>query len=317
MINEIIYSVVVPVFNEEEVLNEVYTRLIVVMEKLDKNYEIIFIDDGSTDKSFEIINKLCEIDKKVRVIQFSRNFGHQIAISAGIDYVSGDAVIMMDADLQHPPELIPELIKKWEEGYDIVYTVRKESKSIGLIKKITSKFFYSLINSLSKIDIPEGTADFRLLSRTVVENLKNFKERTRFIRGLISWVGYKKIGISYIAEARFAGRPKYSFKKMIRFALIGITSFSSVPLYISTILGFIIAGISFIYAIFAIYSKFFTDTVVIPGWTSTLVSVLFLGGVQLIAIGILGEYLDKVYEEVKQRPLYIVKELKGFNEHKI
>lgn len=306
-------SIAVPIYNEEKNIHEFYKRLNSVMEDIQNLYEIIFVDDGSSDASFEIISEICAVDKKVKIIQLSRNFGHQIALTAGIDYACGDAVIMMDADLQHPPELIPELIKKWKEGYDIVYTIREESKDYRWFKKFTSRFFYTLLNKVSKIDIPEGVADFRLLSRPVVESLKNFKERNRFIRGLISWIGYKKIAIPYIAEKRFAGKSKYSFDKMLRFAISGITSFSSVPLYISVILGFIIAGFSFACALQAIYAKFFTNKTV-PGWTSILVSVLFLGGIQLIAIGILGEYLAKVYDEVKQRPLYIVERTKGFNE---
>lgn len=308
-------SIIVPVYNEEENIHEFYKRTTKVLDNLQQPYEIIFIDDGSTDSSFEKINKIYGNDKRIKIIQFSRNFGHQIALTAGIDYASGDAVIMMDADLQHPPELIPELIKKWKEGYDIVYTIREKNKNPGFLKKLTSQLFYSLLNKISKIDIPEGAADFRLLSRPVVENLRNFKERNRFIRGLISWIGYKKVAIPYIADVRFAGKSKYTFKKMLKFAISGITSFSSVPLYFSAFLGSIIAGVSFVYALHAIYAKFFTNRVV-PGWTSILVSVLFLGGIQLITIGILGEYLAKIYDEVKQRPLYIVKQVKGFNDEK-
>jgi len=306
-------SIIIPVFNEENNIPQFYQRVLDVMEKSGESYEFVFIDDGSTDNSFQVISNLRKNDKSIKFIQFSRNFGQQIALSAGIDHATGEAAIMMDADLQHPPELIPELIRKWKEGYDIVYTIRKENKGYGYFRKITSHYYYSLMTKLLKIDIQEGAADFRLLSRPVLDSLKNCKERNRFIRGLVFWVGYKRFAIPYIADVRFTGKTKYSFNKMLQVAICGITSFSSVPLYIASVLGFLIAGFSFLYAVFAIYEKFFSNKV-LPGWTSILVSVLFLGGVQLIAIGILGEYLARVYEEVKQRPLYIVKKMIGLNE---
>ncbi|MDD3296612.1 MAG: glycosyltransferase family 2 protein [Candidatus Omnitrophica bacterium] len=305
-------SIVIPIYNENQVITELYGQLNSVLSNLKiAGWEIIFVDDGSTDGSWESIGKLNSLNDKVRGIKLSKNFGHQFAISAGLDYVKGNAVIMMDADLQHPPELIPKLIEKWEEGYDIVYTVREDTGSESLFKRVTSRFFYNIFNKLSKSNIPYGAADFRLLDETVVIQLKSFKERVRFLRGIINWVGYKKIGVSYAAQERFQGKSKYSFLKMVHLAISGIISFSSAPLYISAILGIVIAGLSFFYGLYAILVRIFTEKTM-PGWTSILVSMLFLGGVQLIAIGILGEYLAKVYEEVKGRPLYIVDKKIGF-----
>lgn len=306
-------SVIIPIYNEEGNLEELYKRLITVFkQQLNLNYEIIFIDDGSTDRSWEHIKVISDSDDNVRGIKFSKNFGQSIALSAGIDYAFGDVVIMMDGDLQHPPELIPKLVQKWKEGYDIVYTIREENKDCRWLKRSASRLFCWLMNKLSKINLPKGAADFRLLSRPVIQNLKNFKERARFMRGIISWIGYRQIGISYIAESRRSGFSNYSFLRLLRLAINSITSFSSIPLYVSTFLGIFIASVSFIYAAYAVYIKLFTNRFV-PGWASILISVLFIGGTQLIAIGILGEYLAKIYDEVKQRPLYIVEETKGIS----
>ena len=310
---EVVISVIIPVYNEEGNLDALTDKLVNVLgKKLKEEYEIIFVDDGSIDHSWDKIKEICSLNKQVFAVKLSRNFGKEIALSAGIDYVCGNAVIMMDADLQHPPELIPKLIEKWKEGYDIVGTIRRENRGYGMSKKIASRLFYILFNKISKINVPSGSVDFRLLNRPVVESVKSFKERSRFIRGLMSWVGYRKTYISYIADVRYSGSSKYSFVRSLKLALTGIVSFSAVPLYISTFLGIIIASASFLYGFYAIYIRFFTNQFV-PGWTSILASVLFLGGVQLIAIGILGEYLAKIYEEVKQRPLYIVEEVNGFN----
>jgi glycosyltransferase involved in cell wall biosynthesis len=301
-------SIIIPVFNEEENIKELQNRLSKVLFKED--YEIIFIDDGSKDHSEEIINELSQKDSKVQGIILSRNFGHQFALTAGMDFAKGDAVIMMDADLQHPPELIPQFIEYWRKGYDIVYSVRKDSSSTFNLKVVTSKMFYSLFKKLSGLDIPLGAADFRLLSRPALNSLKSCHERTRFLRGLVSWIGYKKIGLDYAPRERFAGVTKYPFRSMMRFALEGICSFSSIPLNLSVWMGFIVSLIGFAYGLYAIWSKLFTNQAM-PGWTSTLVSVLFLGGVQLISIGIIGSYLSRIYEEVKQRPLYVVRTFIG------
>ncbi len=306
-------SIVVPIFNEQEVLPQLYQRVNSVMERIDLPFELILVDDGSSDKSLELAFALHEKDGHIKVLELSRNFGHQMAIAAGLDYASGDAVITMDGDLQHPPEMIPTLIDKWREGYDIVTTCRESTADTGLFKDITSRFFYAVINRLSEVEIPQGAADFRLLDRSVVEAFRVMGERSLFLRGLVSWVGYKQIAIPYEAAARYGGKSKYSLIRMLRFAVDGVTSFSSIPLYISAFIGLIISLLSFIYAIFAIYSRLFT-TRVVEGWTSVLVMVLFLGGILLMTLGIQGIYLGRIYKEVKGRPRYLVRRTYGFKE---
>jgi dolichol-phosphate mannosyltransferase len=306
-------SLVVPVFNEQEVLYELYNRIRNVLNSINLSFEIIFVNDGSTDKSMDIMLDLYNKDKNVKIIQFSRNFGHQIAIAAGIDYARGDVVITMDADLQHPPELIPQLIKKWQEGYDIVYTYRQRTRDAGFLKNVTSRLFYAIVNRLAEIHIPHGAADFRLLNRNVVEAIRALGERALFLRGLIGWVGFRQVAIPFEAQARYGGHSKYSFMRMLRFAVDGITSFSSVPLYFSAFIGVVIALCSFIYAAFAIYARLFTGHVV-EGWTSVMVALLFLGGIQLITLGIQGAYLGRIYNEVKGRPRYLVYRSYGFGE---
>jgi dolichol-phosphate mannosyltransferase len=305
------FSVVVPIFNEEEVLSPFYERLKNVMNSLNEDYEIIFVNDGSTDHSMEELQKLSQSDPNVKIIEFSRNFGHQIAITAGLDHTNGQAIIIMDGDLQHPPEVIPKLIQKWKEGYEVVYTVKKETKDAGFFKNISASVFYSLMNKIGNIRIPKHGADFRLVDQKVLESLKLLRERSRFMRGLVNWVGYSQTSVEFEADARYAGATKYSLKRMIQFALDGITSFSSFPLRISTYFGFLVSAMSFLYAAFAIYARLFTQ-IALPGWTSILVAVLFLGGVQLITIGLLGEYIGRIYDEVKQRPLYLIKNKIGF-----
>lgn len=314
--NKKLVSIVVPVFNEEGNIHELYRRLKKVMITLKYYYEAIFVDDGSKDKSLHLLKEISETDKQVKVISFSRNFGHQIAISAGMEYASGDAVIVMDADLQHPPELIPELINKWIEGFEIVSTIREDEKEIGFLKKFTASAFYKLINRISDTNIQANAPDFRLLDRKVINILKLMPERARFVRGLISWVGFKQTSIRFIADKRNAGATKYSLKKMLKFAFDGITAFSSFPLRIATHLGIIATAIPLPYTIYAIYIRLFTNLAV-PGWTSILVAVVFLGGVQLITIGIIGEYIARIYDEVKGRPLYIINEIVGFDNHLI
>ena len=295
-------SVVIPVFNEAENLLPLYARLTKVLKN---SYEIIFIDDGSTDNSLLAITALHQRDNKVKAVGFSRNFGHMAALSAGLDMAKGDAVITLDADLQHPPELIPELVKQWETGAEVVNTIRKESKGAGPFKGLTAGLFYWLINRIARINLPAGSADYRLLDRKVVDTLKNVRERSRFLRGLISWIGFKQTFVEYTAEARTAGKSKYSFGKMFAFALDGITSFSAAPLRLATYLGLVVAGLSFLYILYAVYIRLFTSRA-IEGWTSVLVTVLFIGGIQLIFLGVIGEYLSRVFEEAKQRPLYII-----------
>ena len=303
-------SIVIPVFNEEGNLLELYRRIIKIKENISIPFELIFVDDGSTDRSLQIMLGISEKDKSVKIIQLSRNFGHQLAIIAGIDHASGEAVIMMDGDLQHPPELIEKLIEKWQEGNDVVYTCREETQDVGVFKRFTARCFYMIINRLGEVNISTGAADFRLLDRSVVESLQTFKERSIFLRGIIQWSGYRQASISYKADARFSGESKYSLLKMLRFAMHGMTSFSSVPLYISAFLGILISLFSFIYALLVIYVRLFTERVV-EGWTSVMVALLFLGGIHLITLGIQGIYIGQVYQEVKRRPRYLIRRIYG------
>jgi glycosyltransferase involved in cell wall biosynthesis len=303
-------SIVVPVFNEEAGLSELYRRISAVMKQVSLSFELIFVDDGSTDRSLDIMLEFSEKDKNVKIIQLSRNFGHQLAIIAGIDHAHGEAVITMDSDLQHPPELIGKLIEKWQEGYDVVYTSRDQTQDASLFKKFTSRFFYMLVNHLAEVKISPGTADFRLLDQSVVESLRAFGERSIFLRGIINWLGYRQAAIRYRAAARYGGESKYSFLRMLQFATHGITSFSSIPLYISAFLGIIISFCSFLYGGIIIYVRLFTDRLV-EGWTSVMVALLFLGGIHLITLGIQGIYLGQVYKEVKGRPRYIIRRVYG------
>jgi polyisoprenyl-phosphate glycosyltransferase len=303
-------SIVVPVFNEEESLHELYRRIFTVMDRIHLSFELIFVDDGSTDGSLSIMLEISEKDKNVKIIQLSRNFGHQSAIIAGIDHSQGEAVIMMDSDLQHPPELIEKLVEKWQQGYDVVYTCRDQTQDVSMFKTFTSRCFYMLVNRLAEVNISPGTADFRLLDRGVIESLRTFGERSIFLRGIINWVGYQQASISYRAAARYKGESKYSTLKMLRFAMHGITSFSSVPLYISAILGVLISLTAFSYGGMIIYMRLFTNRVV-EGWTSVMVALLFLGGIHLITLGIQGIYVGQVYKEVKGRPRYLVRRIYG------
>lgn len=305
-------SLVIPCYNEAGNIKKLYQKILEQMEQLDVDYELIFVDDGSTDGTFEIIELMSRSNSKIKSISFSRNFGHQSAIIAGLDYCKGDCVIMMDADLQHPPELIPEMIGYWEKGYEIVSTIRKDSNDESLFKRLTSKGFYKLINIISKTKIEAGSADFRLLDRKVIDSFKEIGEYSIFIRGMVNWIGFKSIQIEYKPNERFSGTSKYSLKKMISFALDGITSFSSAPLQISMIFGLFISFLSFLYLIYALYIRLFTNQA-LEGWTSIIISILFIGGIQLISIGILGEYVSKIFYEVKRRPRYLVSKKIGFD----
>ena len=300
------YSIVVPVFNEEKVLNELYRRLTIVMSKLRESYEIIFINDGSIDNSLEIMEKLHSRDKRIKIIDFSRNYGQQIATTAGIDYATGEAIVIIDADLQDPPKVIPELVKKWKKGYDVVYGVRKKREGENFFKKVTASIFYKFLNKITDINIPLDAGDFRLIDRKVANNLKTIREKNRYIRGLTSWIGFRQIGVLYDREKRFAGYTKYPLGKMLKLALDAVFSFSNYPLKIAIYIGFLISGLSFLYLIYVLILKIFMD-VTIQSWASIIVAVFFLGGVQLICIGIIGEYIGRIGEEVKKRPLYIIK----------
>lgn len=306
-------SIIVPIYNEHESLPELYSRLNKVMAEQQYHFEMILVDDGSSDGSRQIERELTEKDARVRAIQFSRNFGHQVAISAGLDHAQGDAVIMMDGDLQNPPELIPTLVAKWEEGYDIVNTVRVQSNNQPAFKNITANLFYWLINRLANVKITPNSADFRLMDRKVVESFRSIHERDRFLRGLIIWVGFSHTDVPFEVQGRYGGQSKYSIVKMARLALDGITSFSSIPLYFAALIGVLVSLCSFLYGLEAIYVRFFTNQVV-EGWTTVAVGVLFLGGVQLIFLGVLGLYLAQLYTEVKARPLYLVDEYLGFQD---
>lgn len=303
-------SIVLPCFNEEGNLLKLHERLSAVISLSEYDFELLFVDDGSTDNTRRVLADLCRKDSKMKVIELSRNFGHQAAICAGIDHANGNALIMLDADLQHPPELITEMMKKWQEGYDIVYTVRNDPKGASKFKTGTAKLFYKLINALSNTYIPENSADFRLMDEKVVAEFRKLKESDKFLRGLVSWVGFRQHCIRYDADPRYAGRSGYSLLKMIKFAFDGITSFTAFPLHVSTILGIFVSLFSFLYAVYAVCIKLFTEEA-LPGWASVLVAVLFLGGVQLLSLGVIGEYLNRIYTETKSRPAYIVSKIRS------
>jgi len=303
---EKLISIVVPCFNEEKNIGQLYNELIPVMKDTCPHYEIIFVDDGSRDSTFNAIKGIAEKDKNVTGLSLSRNFGHQVAILAGLQHSKGDVVIMMDADLQHPPKVIPALISEYEQGYDIVNTKRLDSADIGLIKKVTSKGFYHFINFLSDVKIEPAAADFRLMTRKAVNAFLQLEEKDRFTRGLISWMGFRQSIVEYKASERFAGKSKYTFRKMLRFGMDGITSFSSKPLRISFYSGLCVFLAGLIYAIYAIVQNIIGTTV--PGWTSILVTVLIIGGIQLLSIGIVGEYIARIFNEAKARPLYFIKD---------
>jgi dolichol-phosphate mannosyltransferase len=307
------YSIVVPVYNEAEVLPALYLRLTQVMEGLGEPYEIIFVNDGSHDASPFFIRELQVKDARVKFLSFSRNFGHEIAMTAGLDHSSGQAVVVMDADLQHPPEVIPRLIEKWQEGYDVVSAVREKREEEALLKRIMVMVFYRVFSRLTDTKIPLNATEFRMMSRRAVEAMKAIRERNRFVKGLANWIGFRQTSVSFASADRYAGETKYTFRKLARLALDGITSFSHVPLQLATYFGFAAAFLSFVYMIYAIVIRVMT-TRAVPGWASIMVMVLFIGGVQLITLGIIGEYLGRIYEEVKQRPLYIVAEAEGFEE---
>ena len=313
--NAPLISVVIPVYNEAANVPVLADELLEVFKKLPFKFEVLFVDDGSTDTTYRAVQDLRQKDRRTKALSLSRNFGHQAALTAGLEFAQGEAVITMDGDLQHPPSLIPALLEQWQNGNQIVYTIRDETEGEPFLKKMTSRIFYRLMNAFSETSIQPFAADFRLLDRKVVDSLKTIEERDRFLRGLIGWVGFSSIGVTYKADARFAGRSKYTFRKMMRLALDGIVSFSATPLHLVTYLGLAVSFLSFLYGLYSLYSYFFTDRTV-PGWTSILVTVLFLGGVQLVSIGVLGEYLIRVYNEAKGRPLYIIKDSLGIDTSK-
>jgi len=302
------YSIVIPVYNEEEVIEHTYERLKTVMQSSDGNYELLFINDGSRDKSVDILLQLSEQDKTIKIVDFSRNFGHQIAITAGMDYASGNAIVIIDADLQDPPELILEMIQKWKEGYDVVYAKRTARKGETFFKKQTASAFYKTLRAMTEIDIPIDTGDFRLIDRKVCDQMNNIHEKNRFVRGLVSWVGFKQTAVEYERDERFAGETKYPLKRMLKLSLDGITSFSYKPLKLANYLGASLSLIGFVYMLIVLYQKLFTTTTV-TGWSSIIVIQLFFSGITLMMLGVIGEYIGRIYDEAKNRPLYIVKDI--------
>ncbi len=304
-------SVVIPVYNEEEVLLSSYERLTAVMRKLTPHFELIFINDGSQDNTRSILDALQETDAHVRTIHFSRNFGHQIAITAGVDYASGASVIVIDADLQDPPELIPEMVEKWREGYQVVYAKRLVRKGESFFKKFSAKVFYRVLERLSDTPIPVDTGDFRLMDAKVCSALRNLEEKNPFVRGQVSWLGFKQTEVEYERDERLYGETKYPLKKMIKLSLDGITSFSYLPLKLATYLGVTVATCGFLYMIVVLFQKLFT-TMTVPGWASIVIIQLIFFGIVLLVLGMIGEYIGRMYEEVKHRPLYVVDEANGF-----
>ncbi len=304
--DKFLLSVIIPVFNEEKNILPLINRLLPVIKKY--QYEIIFIDDGSKDKTVSQIKKIAQKNNHIKLISFTRNFGHQMALTAGYFYSKGDVVISMDADLQDPPEIIPQMIEKWKNGAKIVYAKRKERRVDSFLKRFTALLFYRLINFLSDTPIPDNVGDFRLLDKEVVIFLNQLKEKSRFLRGLVAWPGFSTDYVYFNREKRFAGETHYPLAKMINFAIEGITSFSIKPLRLVSYLGFITAFIGFLGIIYAILGKFFLPEYWVTGWTALFVAIMFLGGIQLITIGIIGEYIGKIYQQVQERPSFLIKE---------
>jgi dolichol-phosphate mannosyltransferase len=306
-------SVVVPMYNEEEVIEATYERLTAALAQTGESYEIVLVNDGSRDRTSEIVRKLCAKDPRVKMVEFSRNFGHQIAVTAGMDHSSGRVVVLIDADLQDPPELIPQMIAKWREGYDVVYGRRIARKGETWFKKATAALFYRLLRSMTSVDIPVDTGDFRLMDRKVCDALGGMRERSRFIRGMVSWAGFRQTSIDYVREERYAGETKYPLRKMIRLSVDAITSFSTRPLKIAGILGFLMSAAGFVYLLVALYLRLFTHRTQ-PGWTSMVVISLLFHGITLSLLGVLGEYIGRIYEEARRRPLYLVADKLNFGE---
>lgn len=311
-VKKITCSVVIPVFNEDAVLPETYKRLSAVMESTGEPYELIFVNDGSSDCTAGILREICGRDPNVKLVDFSRNFGHQPASTAGMDYSVGEAIVLIDADLQDPPEIIPQMLCKWREGYDVVYGVRKKRNGESWFKRLTASLFYRFIRSMTDVDMPLDTGDFRLIDRKVCRALSNISEKNRYIRGIISWLGFSQTGIEYVRDKRFAGESKYPLKKMLRFACDGIASFSYKPLKLASYCGGFMSVLSFAYLLVVIWQKLFTNTTV-AGWASILAVSLFFNGIVLIILGIIGAYIGRIYDEVKGRPLYVVKETRNID----
>jgi polyisoprenyl-phosphate glycosyltransferase len=303
-----VFSFVIPVYNEEDAFPELHRRLCALLDTLPEPCEVVFVDDGSRDRSLELMTEAAGKDPRLTVVQLSRNFGHQVAISAGMDLARGEAVIIMDADLQDPPEVVQEMIERWREGYEVVYGLREERKGETWFKRTTASVFYRLLRRLTDLDMPADVGDFRLVDRKALDAFRGLRERNRYVRGLFTWVGFKQTGVRYVRSGRVAGETKYPLRKMIKLATDGVIGFSMFPLRIALNIGFLFAAAAFVGGIAAVAIKL-EGRFVVPGWVSIVVAVAFLGGVQLMILGIMGEYVGRIYEEVKARPLYIVREV--------
>jgi glycosyltransferase involved in cell wall biosynthesis len=309
------YSIVVPIHNEEETLRELHRRLSSLLDSLDGPAEVILIDDGSTDSSYLLLLDIHRLDPRFKVVLLSRNFGHQIAITAGLDLAAGDAVVVMDADLQHPPEVIPEMAKHWRDGYEVVYGVMQQ-RTESWFKRRTARAFYRLLSRLTDVQVPPAAGDFRLVDRKALDAFRTMRERNRYIRGMFSWIGYRQVGVPYECPPRFAGRSKYTLSRMVRLALDGIVGFSNLPLQLVLNAGFAVSAASFLVGIFAVAAKA-AGVFAVPGWASIVVIVSFMGGVQLVVLGVMGEYVARIYDEVRLRPLYLFSDLLGFDDEQV
>jgi polyisoprenyl-phosphate glycosyltransferase len=305
------YSLVIPIFNEEECFPELVARLRGLMDRLDGTCEVVFVDDGSRDRSAELMLAACTQDDRFRAVRLSRNFGHQLAITAGLDFALGDAVVVMDADLQDPPEVVLEMAERWRDGCDVVHAVRDEREGESAFKRVTASWFYRLLARIGDVHVPGNAGDFRLVDRAAVEAFRQMHERNRYVRGMFGWVGFEQCVVMYTRSPRYAGVTKYPLRKMIKFAFDGIVSFSSTPLRIALRLGFVLSVLSIAYGLTAIVLKL-SGAFEVPGWTSIIFAVTFLGGVQLLTIGLMGEYVSRIHDEVRGRPLYLVRETAGY-----
>jgi len=304
--SDIELSIVVPVYNEELIIEELQRRMVAAAASVTEQYEIIFVNDGSRDASLAKLKAVCEGNPKLHFISFSRNFGHQIAITAGMDYARGNAIVTIDGDLQDPPELIPEMYRQYREGYKVVYAKRSKRKGESFFKLVTAKLFYRLMARLVSFEIPLDVGDFRLIGRDVLEYLKEMKEYDKYIRGQIAWLGFKSTYVMFERDERRFGKTNYPFRKMLRLAFNGITAFSDSPLKIATGFGFIVCALSFLILLYAIWAFIFAHDRVLPGWASTIVSITFIGGVQLLCLGMIGEYISRIINNVRDRPLYVI-----------
>jgi glycosyltransferase involved in cell wall biosynthesis len=307
------YSLVLPIFNEEQTIPELVRRLSQLIEKLDGEAEVILVDDGSSDSSYELMVAARETDPRFKLLRLSRNFGHQVAVTAGLDVASGDAVIVMDSDLQDPPEVALDLAARWREGYDVVYAVRTERHGESRFKEATAAGFYRLFKRMSDVDVPLDVGDFRLVDRRALDAFRSMRESNRYVRGMFSWIGFRQVGVPFTREERFAGETKYPLRKMIKFATDGIVSFSAYPLRVALKLGFLVSAFSFVLGIVFLVSQL-AGLYSVPGLASIAVFVAFLGGIQLLLIGIMGEYVARIHDEVKGRPLYLVSDARGLDE---